>query len=108
MYWLPLLFTFFASQLICCFLLPSPLAYQVAYVAQDAYIAYSHLRRHTFLVGLRCRIAKVCLNSFTLLFVLKVVLYEKLYPAKKCATLSVSAFWLKLLKSVCFALFDLP
>ena len=58
-----------------------------------------------FLVGLRCRIAKVCLNGFTLLFLLKVVLYEKLYPAKKCATLSVSAFWLK---SVCFALFGLP
>ena len=54
-------------------------------------------------MGLRCRIAKVCLNGFTLLFLLKVVLYEKLYLAKKCATLSVSAFWLKLLKSVCFA-----
>ena len=44
-------------------------------------------------MGLRYRIAKVCLNGFTLLFLLKVVLYEKLYPAKKCATLSVSAFW---------------
>ena len=57
-----------------------------------------------FFSGLRCRIAKVCLNGFTLLFVLKVVLYEKLYPAKKCATLSVSAFWPKLLKCVLLCL----
>ena len=87
---------FFASK-------PFPLAYQVACCIKCLYCLLTFKAAH-FFSGLRCRIAKVCLNGFTLLFVLKVVLYEKLYPAKKCATLSVSAFWPKLLKCVLLCL----